>query len=182
MRRRIDVAVGRPHRHAEGVLDLLRAEHLVVAHETGQNGQTRGIGRRPAVRPAAVDVQVEECPRPRVPPGAVEEHVVQLVQMPRVAIDDEQVTIAGAALIDVAGRAALDKVRLGRGFRGNRIERVAHAGRWIRRRRFRPSNRRSPPAWRRCCRPRRRESRSCRRFPVTRRRQSPDAAGASCRR
>ena len=45
------------------------------------------------LRPPAVRVQVEERARTGMPLRAVVKHVVQLVQVPVVAVDDEHVTI-----------------------------------------------------------------------------------------
>ena len=84
---------------------------LVVAHQAGQDRQPGRVGRRPAVGPPAVRVHVEERARAGLPLAAVVEDVVQLVEMRFVAIDDQQVAIAAAAQVDVAGLAAFDPVR-----------------------------------------------------------------------
>ena len=102
--------------------DLASPEDLVVPDEAGQDRQARGVGRRPALGTPAVRVQVEERAGAGVPLAAVEEDVVELIQVAPIAIDDEQVAIAAAAPVDVPGLAALDPVRLGDRFVRNRIE------------------------------------------------------------
>ena len=125
MRRRIDVPVGRPHRDAKRVSDLRRPERLVVAHEARQDRQPRRVGGRPGVGTTVVLRQIEERAGSRQPLRAVVEDVEELVQVPVVAIHDQDVTVARAAPVDVAGLAALHPVRLCDGLVGNRIERKA---------------------------------------------------------
>ena len=128
VRRRVDVPVGRANRDAKSMVDLARAEHLVVPHESRENRQARGVGGCPAVWPAVVSRLVEEGAGACVPGRAVEEDVVQLVQMPVVAVDDDQVAIGLAAKVDVGRRPAFNPMRLGGRLHRNRIERVTPAG------------------------------------------------------
>ena len=93
MRRGIDIAIRGAHGHAECVIDLVLAEDLVVAHEAWNDREPRGVRRCPAVGAPAVGVQIEEGARSRVPLRAVVKHVIELVEMTVVAIDDEQMAI-----------------------------------------------------------------------------------------
>src|SRR2546425_4266245 len=102
MRGGVDVSVGRPHRDAKRVADLTRTEYLVVPHESGQYGESRRVCRRPPLRASGVGVQVEKCAGSREPPAAVVKHIVEFVQEPPVAVDDEEVAVAAAAQIDGA--------------------------------------------------------------------------------
>ncbi len=131
MRCRVHVPVGGAHGHAEGVPDLAGAEHFVIPDEPRKNRESRGVCGCPSVRPPRIRGEIEERPRAAPPLRAVIENVVQLVQMPIVAVDDEQVAIARRSQINIAGLAALDPVGQRDRLVGNRVERKAGAGRVV---------------------------------------------------
>ena len=108
---RPDEAIGRAGRDAECVRDFPGPEDLVVSHETGKNRQAGGIRRRPPFRPAVVRREIEDRARSGFPPRqrAVPPRLERLVQQPPVAIDDEQMAVAGRA---TAGHVTFDVVRL----------------------------------------------------------------------
>src|SRR5205823_13951055 len=123
----IDVTVRRAYGDAESVPDIgnCGVPRFVVANETGKNGEPCGVGGGPAVGTAVVRIHVEEGTRASQPSSlaCIVEDVVELVEIVVRAVDDDQVTILLAALVDVARRAAFDPVRLRNRLRGNRIER-----------------------------------------------------------
>ena len=127
--RRVDVPVGVAHGEPERVPDLVGPVDLVVAHEARQDREPAGVGGSPALRPAVVGVQVEEGARVRLPLRAVPPDVVELVEIPVVAVDDQHVAIDVARVVDVSGVAALDPVRLRDRRVGNRIEGVRDVAR-----------------------------------------------------
>ncbi len=121
VRRRPHVAVGRTHRHPEGMSNRLGAEQLVVARKPGQDGQPGRVGTGPAVGPAVVARHVEHGARLGFPPvlAAVPMSAVQLVEKPVVAVDEDQVPVAPG--VDIARLAALDVARRGPGRGRNRV-------------------------------------------------------------
>ena len=115
------MAVGGAHREAERVVDLVRSERLVVAHEARKDRHARRVGGGPAFGPPVVRLHVEERPRPALPARAVPAHVVQLEEVPVVPLDDQHVAVA-VDVAAVARVATFDPVVLGDGLVGNRVE------------------------------------------------------------
>ena len=103
--------LGHGCREAERVSDLTGCD-LLVAYEPGQDRQAGRVGRGPPRRAQRVRPKVEDRPRARVP-AAVRLRVgcVELVQLAVVAIDDEDVAIAGAAGSAFDGWVRRDRVR-----------------------------------------------------------------------
>ncbi len=117
-----------------------------------------------------------------MPGRAVEEDVVQPVQTPVVAVDDDQVAIGLAAKVDVGRRPAFDPMRLGGRLHRNRIERVTPAGCVVDAVAFTPIQERHADLWLGAVNHDVQEnSCMCRCCPGQRRRRSRDA-GAGCRR
>ena len=85
--------VRRLGRHADGMGDAAR-EHLVVAHEAGQDGQTRRVGRRPTAGPQGVGVEVPDGPRAGGGSRRAVGGVVELVEGARARVDHEGVAVA----------------------------------------------------------------------------------------
>ena len=105
--------------------DLVGPESLVITNQSGQDRQARGIRGRPALGPPAVGVEIEECPRARLPARAGPAQVEQLVEVPVVAVHDQHVPIAGRP--GISRGAALDPERFCNGLYRNGIERKALA-------------------------------------------------------
>ncbi len=127
----VDVAVGRAYGHAERVTDLVGSVHLLVSHQAGKNGQTGGIGRGPGVGAAIIAVHVVVRTRSCLPVRPVEPDVVELVEAVVRLVDDENVAVPCAALVDVAGLAAFDPSGQGDGLVRNRVERKRLLGRVV---------------------------------------------------
>ena len=108
VRRRVHVAVGRAHRHAEGVLDVGDGGvvRLVVADQAGKDGEARGVRGRPSLGTPVVGLHVPEGAAARLPAPAVGVvvHGVELVEVLVVPVDDDQVAVLAVALVHVAGR------------------------------------------------------------------------------
>ena len=132
MRGGIDVAVGGVNGDPERVADLADRgiPGFVVADQSGQDRETGRVGGRPAVRTPVVGAQVEECARACEPlrASSVVENVVELVEVLVRAVDDDQMPVFLAALIDIPRRAAFDPVRFTDRLRWNWIERHTLAG------------------------------------------------------
>src|SRR5258706_2398456 len=122
----INIAVGRPHSYAQGMFDLGSRwiAEFVVADESRENRQPRGIRRGPSVGPTIVGIHIEECAGTREPfsLGRIVKNIVKLVEIITVAINDQQVSICAAAFVDVGWVAALNPIGLRDRFRRNRVE------------------------------------------------------------
>src|SRR5262245_49666447 len=104
------------------MLNFRTSECLVVSDQAGQNRQPGRVGRRPAIGPASVRAEIEKGTRSTTPLQAVEEDVVELVDVTPVTIDDQHVSIAAAATVHVARLAAFNPVGLRDRFGRYRIE------------------------------------------------------------
>jgi hypothetical protein len=79
--------------------DLSELHRLVVAHEAREDGQTGGVCRGPARGSQRVRGEVEDRAAAGGPPRAAIDGagIEQLVELPVVAIDHENVPVAGRA-------------------------------------------------------------------------------------
>ena len=148
MPRRPNVGTPCPGRcEAKGVFDR-PGFHLLVAHQSGQDGQACRIGRRPGVGPKIVGIELEERARVRAPRGAaaLRERVEEFGQGARSRRHDQHVAIS------VTRRSTLDRCvrwnRIGTGIALVVVE-EAHRHRRLARRydNIRNSDRRSRPGW-----------------------------------
>ncbi|NWG14622.1 MAG: hypothetical protein HXY20_13930 [Acidobacteria bacterium] len=107
---------------------LIWTVDLFVADESRNHGEAGGVRRSPSIRAPVVSLQIKESARACHPAAAVKKHVVELVQVLIVAIDDQHVPVGVPAEVDVSRLAALDPARLRDRLVGDRIEWIAPAG------------------------------------------------------
>ena len=129
MRSGKDVAIGGAHGETKRVADIRdrRIPRFVVADEPREDRETGGVGRGPSVRSPIVRLHIEKRAGAGKPlrVGGVVPDVVELVQILVRAVDDDQMAIGRAPLIDVRRRAALDPMRPRDRLRRKRVERDA---------------------------------------------------------
>ena len=111
VRRRPHVSIRRPCGEAKRMRDLGGAVDVLIAHEAGKDREPGSVSGCPGVRPPAVDAQIEDRARAGIPSSScrIPARREELVEHRAIAIDDEEMSIAGRA---TARNVTFDKVRL----------------------------------------------------------------------
>src|SRR6185369_15694827 len=84
--------------------------HLLVAHQSRENRETRGVGRGPAGGAKRIGIEVEDGAGAGSPASVSRIGGIELVQFPVVAIDDQDVPVAGTPRATFDGRIGRDRV------------------------------------------------------------------------
>ncbi len=85
-------------------------DHLVIPHQPGEDRQTRRVGRSPACRSQRVGGQVKDRARPGVPSAALLPGGKQLVQLPVILVNDEDVPVSGGVCAALDRRVRRDRI------------------------------------------------------------------------
>src|SRR5690349_7612944 len=95
------------------MVDRVLLSGFVVANESGEDRQSRRVGRRPTRGAKRVRAKVEHGAGPGVPARAAVLRIgrIQLIQLPRVDVDDEYVPIAARAGSAFDRRVGRDWIR-----------------------------------------------------------------------
>src|SRR5262249_56660652 len=77
----------------ESMRDTFLIDYFIVSDQAGKNGKAGGIGRRPSRGPQVIRSQIKNCPAISSPNFSSFEGMKQLIELPIVPVNNQDVAI-----------------------------------------------------------------------------------------